>query len=284
MSSAQVEASPIRSLTAEPQYRSNAGSSGFSLRRVRTNSLASGERCFSAIRATVSWPLQPQARGEGDNKIAEARSARVAKRMKLGLFRFDITSRRPTLMNRGWGTRHPADTMTGTPWRAPTKYNHVAMRMRRGCVDAGRSKSRPYELSQKARDVCVKKRTRGEGAQAPSQRPMGRQDSLWSQMTRRAAVIGMARSRPMPPHTQPQKSSAMVIATALRRTRRPTSAGAMKFEAITWIERRTPAISTNEPIVLTLALAMMNAGTQAITAPMYGTMLSKPEAMPVRIG
>jgi len=47
---------------------------------------------------------------------------------------------------------------------------------------------------------------------------------------------------------------------------------------------RTPAISKNEPNVLILALAMMKAGAQAMTAPMYGTMLSKPEAMPVRIG
>ena len=50
----------------------------------------------------------------------------------------------------------------------------------------------------------------------------------------------------MPPQTHPQKRSATVMATALRRTRRPTSAGAMKFEAITWIEVRTPAMSRNE--------------------------------------
>src|SRR3984885_5821145 len=113
---------------------------------------------------------------------------------------------------------------------------------------------------------------------------MGRQDSVWSQITRRAAVIGMARSKPMPPQTHPQKRSATVIATALRRTRRPTRAGAMKFEAITWIDVRTPAMSRNEPNVLILALAMMNAGAQAMTAPMYGTMLRRPEAIPVRIG
>jgi len=31
--------------------------------------------------------------------------------------------------------------------------------------------------------------------------------------------MGMAKTNPMPPHTQPQKSSAMVIATAFKRTR-----------------------------------------------------------------
>src|SRR5260221_11846625 len=75
---------------------------------------------------------------------------------------------------------------------------------------------------------------RGENyVQAESQRPIGRHESVWSQMTRRVAVMGMANSRPMPPQTQPQKSSEMVMATALRRTRRPTNCGATKFSATT---------------------------------------------------
>src|ERR1700692_912749 len=69
--------------------------------------------------------------------------------------------------------------------------------------------------------------------QALSQRPMGRQDSVWSQITRSVAVIGIASNRPMPPQTHPQNNNATVIATAFSRTRRPTSAGAMKFAATT---------------------------------------------------
>src|SRR4029077_7301075 len=68
---------------------------------------------------------------------------------------------------------------------------------------------------------------------ALSQRPMGRHDSVWSQITRSVAVIGIASSNPMPPHTHPQKSSEIVMATAFSRTRRPTSCGATKFNAST---------------------------------------------------
>jgi hypothetical protein len=69
--------------------------------------------------------------------------------------------------------------------------------------------------------------------QALNQRPIGRHDSVWSQITRKVAVIGIASNTPMPPHTHPQNKRATVIATALSRTRRPTRAGAMKFAATT---------------------------------------------------
>ena len=44
------------------------------------------------------------------------------------------------------------------------------------------------------------------------------------------------------------------------------------------------AISTNSPSVFHFASAMRKAGSQAITAPMYGTMFRIPEAIPVRTG
>src|SRR5437899_5812710 len=120
--------------------------------------------------------------------------------------------------------------------------------------------------------------------QALSQRPIGFQDSVWSQITRSAAVMGMARTKPMPPHTQPQKSSAMVIATAFSRTRRPTSCGATRLIAKTWMVVSVTAIRTNCPMVFHFASAMIKAGSHAITAPMYGTMLSSPDAIPARMG
>ena len=63
----------------------------------------------------------------------------------------------------------------------------------------------------------------GSETQALSQRATGFQDSVWSQITRKAAVMGIPRISPMPPHTQPQNNSEMVMATALSCTCRPTS-------------------------------------------------------------
>src|ERR1700722_19380497 len=60
---------------------------------------------------------------------------------------------------------------------------------------------------------------------ALSQRPTGWRLSTWSQITLITAVMGTARIRPIGPQSQPQKSSATVSASALRRTRQPTSAG-----------------------------------------------------------
>ena len=96
--------------------------------------------------------------------------------------------------------------------------------------------------------------------------------------------MGMANTNPMPPHTQPQNSSAMVIATAFKRTRRPTSCGATRLIAKTWMVVSVAAIRTNCPSVFHFASAMTKAGSQAITAPMYGTMFRSPDAIPVRTG
>src|SRR6267378_923804 len=78
--------------------------------------------------------------------------------------------------------------------------------------------------------------------------------------------MGMARTKPMPPHTQLQKSSAIVMATAFNRTRRPTSCGATRLIARTWIVVSVAAINANCPSVFHLASAIRKAGSQAITA------------------
>ena len=94
----------------------------------------------------------------------------------------------------------------------------------------------------------------------------------------------MASSKPMPPHTHPQNSNDTVIATAFKRSRLPTNCGAIKFSAKMWMAVSTPAISKNHQIVCHLVSASMNAGSQARTAPIYGTMFKTPETIPSRIG
>ena len=72
------------------------------------------------------------------------------------------------------------------------------------------------------------------GNYEPSQRPMGVQESTWSQTTLMVAVIGTARSKPMPPQSQPQNRREMVAARAFTWTRRPISAGVRTLAATKW--------------------------------------------------
>ena len=63
-SSGHVEASTRRSCVELPHQRLSLASIGFAPRSFSTNRCASGVRCFSAMSATVWWPLQPHARAQ----------------------------------------------------------------------------------------------------------------------------------------------------------------------------------------------------------------------------
>src|SRR5882724_11225001 len=137
----------------------------FALNKLKTSSLASGVKCFSAINATVWWPLQPHARTDGTaNSVASTDTESIARTVA------DGTAKLPNISAR--------DLIFG--------------------------------LNGLSDEMSTEGKTRTERLQfqvpvyALSQRPMGRQDSVWSQITRNVAVIGIASNNPMPPQTQPQ--------------------------------------------------------------------------------
>src|SRR5580700_11140371 len=218
---------------------------GFSLNSLRTSSLASVVKYFSAISATVWWPLQPQAFAVGTPSEAINTTVRsVAKK--------------------------PANLMAKWAILKYRRISPVAVVSGRRVLDAAHGQIRiAGPQSGLWINTATKRQTLSVQCQfqALNHRPIGRQDSVWSQITRKVAVIGIASNNPIPPHTQPQNRRATVIATAFSRTRRPISAGAMKFAATMWIVVSTPAIKKNEPIDLNLASAITKAGNQAITAP-----------------
>src|SRR5215469_16059349 len=210
-----------------PGRKQGAGTEGVGLRRTRKGpgeraaedesprkGCRGGCRRRGAVRRTLrGMPRQPR---HGRQEGAEPQGAGSTER-HAGRDFLDPDQRRRAQENAG------VVKIAGAAAVAIGELHQVA-RDRRGC-----ERGSAEETLATVRET----RPRSQAGQALNHRATGFHAWVWSQITRSAAVMGMARIRPMPPHTHPQKSKEIVMATAFSCTCRPTSCGAIRFCANT---------------------------------------------------